>query len=162
MPASLSMGVGGAGGSNSSSSSSSSSLAPISIFLVRGGGTGDRVLFRYPYAEPKLISAASTSRFRHRTGTAASATGMASAASLAVASVSSGTSLAVPTQPGGLLESSLQDGGGIDADGECENPYAVAPPDGDDAEDAARAAKDDVSVCVLTPCKSGIKPSARP
>ena len=27
-------------------------LAPLSVFLVKKGGTGDRVLFRYPYSEP--------------------------------------------------------------------------------------------------------------
>ena len=28
-------------------------LAPLALFLVKRGGNGDRVLFRYPYAEPK-------------------------------------------------------------------------------------------------------------
>lgn len=31
-------------------------LAPLSVFLVRRGGTGDRVLFRYPFAEPKTAA----------------------------------------------------------------------------------------------------------
>ena len=28
-------------------------LAPLALFLVKRGGNGDRVIFRYPYAEPK-------------------------------------------------------------------------------------------------------------
>lgn len=27
-------------------------LSPLAIFLVKRGGNGDRVLFRYPYLEP--------------------------------------------------------------------------------------------------------------
>ena len=28
-------------------------LAPLCVFLVRRGGSGDRILFRYPFADPK-------------------------------------------------------------------------------------------------------------
>ena len=28
-------------------------LAPLSVFLARRGGSGDRILFRYPFADPK-------------------------------------------------------------------------------------------------------------
>lgn len=36
-----------------SSSSSSSSLSPLAVFLVKTGGSGNRVLFRYPFASHK-------------------------------------------------------------------------------------------------------------
>ena len=37
----------------SSMNDQTSLLAPLALFLVKRGGNGDRVLFRYPYAEPK-------------------------------------------------------------------------------------------------------------
>ena len=40
-------------------------LAPLSVFLARRGGSGDRILFRYPFADPKPNAGESLNTIPH-------------------------------------------------------------------------------------------------